>query len=312
VKEAKYQKKGEKDGDSDGRSSSEQISEAPRTKISAHMFLLVTGAHFLSCSIHSGLLCMLPVWFLTGQAKGGLDLSAGECGFLISAVGLILFHVNIFLRQRLLFVLRASPLRAMRIGAGAMVFACMLLPHLSHTSLWHIENQSGHRRSMLSMIAPVLLSSLIICFSRLVRQASNVIFQIALDPSFTSPSTIISAVTNLSDVLGPVIFSSIFSNCYSSNRRYPMDTSFFLTFISCSSFSLYIGTLMLNVQFKGDFGVITDLAIRRARSRNPSANIDQETLLDFLLIPIDDLSLLMVPSMSGYTARLSHLNVKEI
>ena len=91
-----------------------------------------------------------------------------------------------------------------------------------------------------------------------------------------------------------------------------MDTSFFLTFISCSSFSLYIGTLMLNVQFKGDFGVITDLAIRRARSRNPSANIDQETHLDFLLIPIDDLSLLMVPSMSGYTARLSHLNVKEI
>ena len=36
-----------------------------KTKISAHMFLLVTGAHFLTCTSQTGLLCMLPVWFTT-------------------------------------------------------------------------------------------------------------------------------------------------------------------------------------------------------------------------------------------------------
>ena len=47
-------------------------------------------------------------------------------------LGMVLFHVIIFLRQRLQFVLRASPLRAMRIGSGAIMVACLLLPHLSH------------------------------------------------------------------------------------------------------------------------------------------------------------------------------------
>jgi len=105
-----------------------------------------------------------------------------------------------------------------------------------------------------------------------------------------------------------VLFSSIFSNCYRMHNKYPMDTSFFLTLLACTSSLLYIGTLMLNVHFRGDFGVITDLTIRRTRARGPSGD---ESMIDLLYIPVDDLSLLMIPTMSGYSARLSHLNVKE-
>ena len=96
------------------------------------MFLLVTGAHFLTCISQTGILCMLPVWFMTSESKGGLGYTTFECGMCISAVALVLFHINIFFRQRLAFVLKASPLRAMRIGTGAIMIACVLLPHLSH------------------------------------------------------------------------------------------------------------------------------------------------------------------------------------
>ena len=235
----------------------------------------------------------------------------------------MLFHVNIFFRLRLLFVLKASPLRAMRIGAGAIMFACLALPHLSHHD-WRDSSTSslevrthGMTFSPLSTLSPLVLVTIIVCAARFCRHASTMIFQIAVDPSFKSPSTILIAVTNLADVLGPVIFSSIFSNCYRQNQRYPTDTSFFLTLISCTSFLLYIGTLMLNIHFKGDFGTITDVTIRRSsRQENGVGFVDWLRLFSLTYITLlhDDVSLLLLPSnasSSGYNSRFSHLNMKE-
>ena len=302
-------------------SSSQQ--ERNQTKISAHMFLLVTGAHFLTCISQTGLLCMLPVWFMTSESKGGLGYTTFECGMCISAVALVLFHINIFFRQRLAFVLKASPLRAMRIGTGAIMIACVLLPHLSHHDWQRTSSKSLEIRSHsisfapISALLPVILCTMIVCFSRFCRHASTVIFQVALDPSFKSPSTILVAITNLADVLGPVIFSSIFTNCYRMNHRYPTDTSFFLTLISCTALLLYIGTLMLNLSHKGDFGTITDITIQSRRGRTVSDSgfsfIDWSRLfaLTYITLLYDDISLLLIPSHMSHSARFQHLNFKE-
>jgi hypothetical protein len=134
--------------------------------------------------------------------------------------------------------------------------------------------------------------------------------QIAFEPSFSSHTIIIAAVTNLADILGPVLFAAVFSNCYRMGHKYPLDVSFFLTLVACMSFLVYLGTLLLNMNFKGDFGIITDVTIRRSRTRNHS-NAKFENLLDIMHIPVDDITLLMVPSVSGYSSRLSHMNMKE-
>lgn len=286
------------------------------------MFLLVTGALFLTCTSQSGMLCMLPVWFMTPESKGGLGYTTFECGMSISAVALMLFHINIFFRQRLAFVLKASPLRAMRIGAGAIMIACILLPHLSHHDWQKTSSKSLEIRSHsisfapLSALLPVILSAVIVCFSRFCRHTSTVIFQVALDPSFKSPSTILIAITNLADVLGPVIYSSIFTNCYRTNHRYPTDTSFFLTVTSCTALMLYIGTLMLNLSHKGDFGTITDVTIQSRRGRTSESGFSfmdwlRLFVLTYITLLYDDVSLLLLPSHMSHSARFQHLNFKE-
>ena len=300
--------------DSDIASSNERN----QTKTSAHMFLLVTGAHFFTCISHSGLLCMLPVWFMTSEIKGGLGYTTFECGMCISAVALMLFHINIFFRQRLAFVLKTSPLRAMRIGAGAVMVSCILLPHLSHHDWQSTSSKSLEIRSHsisfapLSALLPVILCAVIVCFARFCRNTSTVIFQIALDPSFKSPSTILTAITNLADVLGPVIFSSIFTSCYRTNHRYPFDTSFFLTVVACTALLLYIGTLMLNLSHRGDFGVITDVTIQAKRGRISESGFScmdwlRLFALTYATLLYDDITLLLIPS----SPRFHHLNFKE-
>lgn len=55
--------------------------------------------------------------------------------------------------------------------------------------------------------------------------------------------------------------SSIFAANYRMALRHPMDSSFFLSLSACVSSLMYIGTLLLNVQFRGDFGIMTDQAV---------------------------------------------------
>jgi hypothetical protein len=91
-----------------------------------------------------------------------------------------------------------------------------------------------------------------------------------------------------------------------------MDTSFFLLLAASAFFLIYIGTLMLNVHFRGDFGIITDLSVRKVRNRAfKSTGEYQENLMDLFFVPLDDLNLLFFPFSSGYNSRMSHMNFKE-
>lgn len=60
--------------------------------------------------------------------SGGLGYSIAKCGLCLSSIGLFLYHIIIFCRHRLMFILKAAPLRAFRIGAGAVLIACLCLP----------------------------------------------------------------------------------------------------------------------------------------------------------------------------------------
>jgi len=282
--------------------------------------------------MQAGLLCIMPVWFTTPSklgtfyftifdfdilhyklfsVTGGLGFSPSECGLCISAIALVLLHVTIFFRQRFIFILRASPLRSLRIGVGVVIFASLFL-HIINKYLYSRSQNTEHppHVSLMSLAVTIILSAILLCFAKFSRMSSNVVMQVALEPSFTSVSTIITAVTNLADILGPVLFAAVFSNRVRLKQKYPMDTSFFLTLTACTSFLVYLGTMLLNMNFKGDFGIITDLTLRRPRSRH-SSSTPTDSLLDMMYIPVDDMTLLMVPSVSGYSSRLSHLNMKE-
>lgn len=60
-------------------------------------------------------------------------------------------------------------------------------------------------------------------------------------------------------VQGPVLFSLILAAVNHLNLRYPMDVSFLLSLTSCISFLLYTCTLLLSIQYRGDFGLIADV-----------------------------------------------------
>ena len=166
------------------------------------MFLIVVAVHFLSCALHAGLVCLLPVWALTETQHGGLGYSPLECGLLASATGVMIFHILMFLRQRLIFVIRASPLRGLRVGSGSLVTASLLLPVLcNRVSKVGTMFLKRPNESLVGLVVPAILLAVIVCSARFCRRASSILLSIALGPSFHSPETLVSAISSLADML---------------------------------------------------------------------------------------------------------------
>jgi hypothetical protein len=65
-------------------------------------------------------------------------------------------------------------------------------------------------------------------------------------------------VRSLAEVAAPVVMALMLASVSHLNLRYPMDSSFLLTLTACLCFLLYIATLSLKIQYRGDFGLIAD------------------------------------------------------
>jgi hypothetical protein len=89
------------------------------------------------------------------------------------------------------------------------------------------------------------------------------------------------------------------------NLPYPMDCSFLLSLSGCINMLLYIGTLLLSLQYRGDFGLIADaeetVAVKPLlHGRGPAARAaggggagaEVSLARDALFIPARDLGLL--------------------
>ncbi len=90
------------------------------------------------------------------------------------------------------------------------------------------------------------------------RKATNILFHLVLHSSFTSPTTMRTVTNQLIDITAPVFAGLIFAGVYGMRARYPMDSEFFLSLTACSMMLVYIGSVFLTVQFRGDYGVMTD------------------------------------------------------
>jgi hypothetical protein len=95
---------------------------------------------------------------------------------------------------------------------------------------------------------------------------------------------------------------------------YPMDSSFLLALSACICSLLYIGTLLLNVQYRGDFGLITDpsagtVSAATLRRIGNSAALLERHDGDLLSTPLRDINLLFSTVVVGYGTKLHNLKV---
>lgn len=103
---------------------------------------------------------------------------------------------------------------------------------------------------------------------------------------------------------GPCLCSMIMASVFRLGAKYPIDASFLLFLLGNASALLYISTLLLEVQFRGDFGAVSDTALlrdkkstRHQRRANSNSNGPLlQGLLELLRVPMDDFAYMMAPS----------------
>jgi hypothetical protein len=97
---------------------------------STHVLMLVTGLYIVACLLQAGLVAMIPAWLVVPSSLGGEGFLVKDLCIVLSAAGLVALHAHIFLRPRIFRVAQASPLRALRTGAGSLAIACFIMPSL--------------------------------------------------------------------------------------------------------------------------------------------------------------------------------------
>ena len=206
-----------------------------------------------------------------------------------------------------------------RLATAFALSCCFLLPWLSSHGSVGIGLGSA-----LVLGSTVLLLALLLCAAHVFRRASAALFFVCLSASFTSPSTIVHFVGGLSDIVvciassasrrfclkcrivqGPFVMSMVMASVFRLGSRYPLDASFFLFLGGNASVLLYASTLLLHVQFRGDFGLLSDSALikngRGARRKASTAScFDWLTghLQDIARAPIDDAQFMLSPSQA--------------
>lgn len=70
------------------------------SKVSAQVFLICSLLHFLGCLLHSGILAMLPMWFVLPDSRGGLQRNTADCALVFSAATVAMFFARSHLGLR--------------------------------------------------------------------------------------------------------------------------------------------------------------------------------------------------------------------
>lgn len=151
-------------------------------------------------------------------------------------------------------------------------------------------------QSPVQLILPASLFALLFCAMTICSKASSLLLHLSLKSSFSSPSTVRWALGAISDILGPVLTTLMYAGVlqhslsaalkhYKSNGlassmananngmvgmtpklRYEYVTShphgsnatFFISFAAAGVVLVYMMTVFLRIQFRGDYGVISD------------------------------------------------------
>ena len=144
----------------------------------------------------------------------------------------------------------------------------------------------------------------------LARQSAGCLLAVALKAAFASASPILETISALGDVCGPLLSALIFGGVLRFQLPYPMDAAFLFSMSACFGSALYLGSLMLHLQFRGDFGVMPDEASSETGTNRSGTNRSGTNGLAYLLrVSFGDLSLLLGPLGGGsvYGTRIFQL-----
>jgi hypothetical protein len=122
----------------------------------------------------------------------------------------------------------------------------------------HILNNILPSLSLSSLVIPSLLIALLISSLFIARKASNLLLHLTLQTSFHSPILIQTSLTTFVDISGPFLSTLLYSIVYSIHLRFPLDSSYFLSFSSSLILIAYLCSLFLMIQYRGDYGIIHD------------------------------------------------------
>jgi hypothetical protein len=344
-------------------------------KISAQVFLLVTTMYSVACLAQTMLITLIPAWLATNRMRGGLGFTVLDRAYAMSAAGILVYLLHVLCIQRFTYVLRASPIRALRIGSGFLVVMCFLTPIVLYSFCSEIstitqisqQQEKSHHQVIhelyfdmnladhdtvpeknymigtdvsvadiyspgsyilaVPVVAIFLAASVVAAF--VCRKAAGLLLYIALAPTFSSPYSVISLVGNCIEIGAPMIGALIYMSTYHSHLQFPMNASFHMAICACMTGLIYLGSLLLSVQFRGDFGVMPDEAVKkpspaqshtgthtlRSLGRNHvPADDGGSGLTEMLDIPLSDLTLLLAPPSGGYGTRMHNMKIdlKEV
>jgi len=123
-----------------------------------------------------------------------------------------------------------------------------------------MENKTSHvpSQSFISLLIPSILLAALVISVQICRRASSVLLYLTLASTFTAPKAIRNAINFFIEVIGPTLSSFLFTLGYSQQLKYPLDGSCFFAGTGCIILLVYIESIFLTVQFRGDYGVMTD------------------------------------------------------
>jgi len=111
-----------------------------------------------------------------------------------------------------------------------------------------------------------------------------------------------------------MLYALVFGGVLRLGKHYPMDAAVLFSVTALLSSVLYVGSLMLHLQFRGDFGVMPDeaLALGPALKKNAKKN-NSGGIAHFISVSLGDLALLLGPvgRSNSYGARLFNLQARE-
>lgn len=234
--------------------------------------------------------------------SGGLGYGSRDLGLQLSFSGLVVLVLFHQLQGKCDHILRASPVRALRIACGVFCLCVIVLfayirsstmiiedilhhthegahygleEHEHRTSIHHSLHHDGHvdpeyivlsmlytllpSLSTLSMIVIGVLLACIMISAHVCRRAAGMLFHLVLSSVIQQPQSIRLALCGVLDTIAPLLYCSMSSLIYAAHLRFPLNSSFFLLPVTLSfALWIYIASIFLVIQFRGDYGVMSD------------------------------------------------------
>jgi hypothetical protein len=246
------------------------------------------GIAFWLCGmVFAGLLCVIPVWLMSPLTVGGRGYSVLDLGCVFSCAGLMSLQCHVHARWRLRRVAQVSPVRALRIAAGALCLGLFALSYIGSEAYWldtFVGDDVVFRPSntMFAVPIPAILIVFTIWSAHYLRQSTECLYLLtrqqlrefeweyskehSSDTADSEPEfdLLPHLVAITADLAGPLILSWLLVCTHGSSLPYPMDSGFFMPACATLAFTFYMCSLLLSLQFVGDFGVIPDDPIHEA------------------------------------------------